>query len=199
MIIFNQNTCMKNLYIFLLFILFVQCEQPSNQSAKGWEKTDEIKADSVFKDKETEEAIKQVIDIAERNNVRFSSIIIYFAGNRLYVFPTIAQQDCLFTPRYESNYKYNNRDYYFVFYQDEEMIKEFVELKDMTYYKLDIKPTICDHVNYTFRFDWDEEYAKYQLFAVSKYQDIILEEDSKYFPFLEVVEPEPFIHPNDLK
>lgn len=187
---------MKNLYFLLLLILFIQCEKPSNQSSEGWKKNNEIKVASVFKDKETENAIKQVIDIAERNEVRFSSIIIYFVGNRLYVFPTKAQQDCLFTPRYESNYAYNNRDYYLVFAQDKEFLKEFVELKDMTFYKLGIQPTICDHVNYTFRFDWDEEYTKYQLIAVSKYQDIILEEDSKNFPFKEVKQ-EPFISPDN--
>ena len=64
---------MKNLYILLLFILFVQCEQPSNQSAKGWEKTDVIKADSVFKDRETEEAIRQVIAPAQQLRLALSS------------------------------------------------------------------------------------------------------------------------------
>ena len=187
---------MRYLYVFLFLSLFTQCEKPINKSSKGWEKTDEIKSNFVFKDKVTANVIRQVIDIAENNEIRIANIIVVFAGNKLYVFPTLANGDCLLTPRFEAIFKYNNRDYFLVFNQDKELLKEFVDLKDMKYYKFDPQPTICDHINYTFRFDWNKEYSKYQLFAVSKYDDIIPEEDSKYFPFWEVVEPEPPVESN---
>ena len=187
---------MKYLYVFLFLSLFTQCEKPINKSSKGWEKTDEIKLNFVFKDKVTANVIRQVIDIAEKNEIGIATIIVVFTGNRLYVSPTLAIEDCLLNPRFEAIFKYNNRDYYLAFIQDKELFKEFVELKDMKYYKLGPQYTICDYINYTFRFDWNEEYSKYQLFAVSKYDDIIPEEDSKYFPFWEVVEPEPPVESN---
>ncbi len=205
MIIFNQNTCMKNLYIFLLFILFVQCEQPSNQSAKGWEKTDEIKADSVFKDENVNEAIEQAIYIAKSNHIPVRTISLFFAKEKFYLYISSAAEDCSIGNYYSLPITLQNTDYT-ILLDKNEVLNQYIDISNLNYTPLDkYKITICCEIRgYAFRFHKDEE-GNYQLRELEHFynytDDFVLEEDKKYYPiqYKEVVEQEPFIHPDDAK
>jgi len=196
---------MKNLYFLLLFILFVQCEQPSSQSAKGWEKKNEIKADSVFKDENVNEVIEQAIDITKSNHIPIRTISLFFAKEKFYLYISSTGQDCSIGNYYTLPITIQNTDYT-ILLDKKEVLDEYIDISNLNYIPLDKeKITFCCEIKgYAFRFHKDEE-GKYQLRELEHFynytDDFVLEEDKKYFPiqYEEILEPEPFIHPNDVK
>ncbi len=196
---------MKNLYIFLLFILFVQCEQPSNQLAKGWEKKNEIKADSVFKDENVNEAIEQAIDIAKSNHIPIRTISFFFAKEKFYLYVSSAVQDCSIGNYYTLPITIQNTDYT-ILLDKNEVLNKYIDISNLNFTPLDKeKITFCCEIKgYAFRYHKDEE-GRYQLRELEHFynymDDFVLKEDKKYFPiqYEEVVEQEPFIHPDDVK
>ena len=196
---------MKNLYFLLLFILFVQCEQPNNQSAKGWEKTDEIKADSVFKDENVNEAIEQAIDIAKSNHIAIGSISLFFANEKFYLYISSAGQDCSIGNYYTLPITIQNTDYT-ILLDKNEVLNKYIDISNLNYIPLDKeKITFCCEIKgYAFRYHKDEE-GRYQLRELEHFynymDDFVLKEDKKYFPiqYEEIPEPEPYISPDKKK
>lgn len=196
---------MRNLYFLLLLILFVQCEQASNQSAKNWEKTDEIKANSVFKDKETEEAIEQAIDIAKSNHTPIRTISLFCAKEKFYLYISSVGQDCSIGNYYTLPITIQNTDYT-ILLEKNEVLNKYIDISNLNYIPLDKEKIsfCCEIKGYAFRFHKDEE-GKYQLRELEHFynytDDFVLEEDKKFIPlqYEEIPEPEPFIHPNDVK
>ncbi|WP_312556251.1 hypothetical protein [Empedobacter brevis] len=187
---------MKNLYFLLLFILFVQCEQPSNQSAKSWENTDEIKADSVFKDKNVNEAIEQAIYISKNNQIVIRTISLVFTKEKFYLYISSAGEDCSIGNYYSLPITIQNIDYT-VLLDKNELLDQYIDTSNLNFTPLNLyKVTMCCEIKgYAFRFHKDEK-GKYQLRELEHYydynDDFILKADKKYFPiqYEEIPEPE---------
>lgn len=188
---------MRYIYLILLLILFVQCEKPSNQSSKGWDKKNEIKSASVFKDENVNEAIEQAIVIAKNNHIPIRTISLFFAKEKFYLYVSSAGNDCSIGNYYTLPITIQNSDYT-ILLDKNEVLDEYIDISNLNYIPLDKeKITFCCEIKgYAFRFHKDEE-GKYQLRELEHFynytNDFVLEEDKKYFPiqYEEIPEPEP--------
>ena len=187
---------MKYLYVFLFLSLFTQCEKPINKSSKGWEKTDEIKANSAFKEENVNEAIEQAINIAKNNYISINTISLFFTKAKCDLYISSAGEDCSIGNYYSLPITVQNTDYT-ILLEKNELLDQYIDISNLNYIPLDNdKITMCCEIKgYAFRFHKDED-GKYQLRELEHFynytDDFVLEEDKKYFPiqYEEIPEPE---------
>lgn len=116
-----------------------------------------------------------------------------------------AGQDCSIGNYYTLPITIQNTDYT-ILLDKNEVLNKYIDISNLNYIPLDKeKITFCCEIKgYAFRFHKDEE-GNYQLRELEHFynytDDFVLEEDKKYYPiqYDEITEPEPFIHPNDVK
>lgn len=182
-------------YISLLFlILFIQCEQPSNKSDKSWKKTDEMNANSVFKDMNVSDAIEQAIDITEKNNIDPINISSIFTANNLYIYISEAPKECSKGDYYSSPIEISNKKYSIDFNKNE-FLNQHVDTSNLKFTPLidEMFTTGCEINGYVFRYMKNKD-GKYQLKKTVRNFDVkpdFISKEDRYLFRMKVIIPEP--------
>ena len=179
---------MKYFYSFLILILFLGCEKNKTFWPAKVEIPEEIKDENFYK------ALEQSIKLAEENNVIIGTIYVNFAANNLYLFITNGSEDCFYTPYKKMITRINNTEHLLLFGQEENVLKDYIDVQKIENIPFKpIKNYACELKGFDIRF---ERSYKTDIFYLKELksdlydENFILEEDKKYFPMLEIPEPE---------
>lgn len=179
---------MKYFYSFIILILFLGCEKNKTSWPAKVEIPEEIKDEKFYK------ALEQSIKLAEENNVIIGTIYVNFAANNLYLFITNGSEDCFYTPYKKIITRVNNTEHLLVFEQEENVLEEYIDITTIVNIPISqSKYYACESKGFILRFERSYKNSDFYLKELTSdlYDDnIILEDDKKYFPMIEIPEPE---------
>lgn len=183
---------MRFFLVSIILSLFVNCDK-SKLKTNNKENITISTENDLIKDKNFEKALNQAIFIGNSNDLSINTISVVFSNDRLYINISQASVNCLLRPYNYLDINIINRKYYVRFSQEKSILNSYIDVNKLIEVPKSSEPNICCGINgYSMRFEKMED-ENYVLKSLSHHfenkDNVILEEDKKYFPQIE----EPYI------